>query len=80
MSSFSDPSRDYVAITPSDSTNIRTNMLTRGIYVGTSGALVAVRDGGETVSFVGVAGTVIPIRCVRVNSTGTAASNLVALF
>jgi hypothetical protein len=36
---------------------------------------------GQTVTFVGVAaGSVLPIRVARVNSTNTTATNIVALY
>ena len=80
MSSYTDPSRFAVAITPSDSAEINGGQLTRGIYVGTAGNIVAV-IGDNPITFVGaVAGSVLPIRCSRVNSTSTTASDLVALF
>ena len=74
-------------ITLSDSANIT---LPNGaspmqaIYVGTKGStgtLVAVFGDGSTATFIGLAaGTVLPINCVRVNSTTTDVSNLLALF
>ena len=80
MSSYTDPSRYAVAITPHDSTDIAGGQLTRGIYVGGAGNIVAI-VGGNAITFTGVvAGTVLPIRCSRVNSTNTTATNLVALF
>lgn len=80
MSSYTDPSRYAVAITPHDTTEIANGQLTRGIYVGGAGNIVAI-VGGNAITFNGcVAGTVLPIRCSRVNSTNTTATNLVALF
>ena len=69
----------YEAITPSDSTDL--DWLTRGIYVGGAGDVVAVLPGGSTVTFVGaLAGSVLPIAAKRVNSTSTTATDLVALY
>lgn len=80
MSSYTDPSRFAIAITPSDTTNINGGQLTRGIYVGGAGNISA-EIGGNTVVFnSAVAGTVLPVRCTRINSTNTTATNLVALF
>lgn len=74
-------SADYVAVTPHDSTDIRNGNLTRGLYVGGAGNLVAVNNNETAVTFTGVlAGTVLPIQCKRVNSTSTTATNIVALF
>lgn len=69
------------AITKSDTVNFPVSA--NAIYVGTPGAtgtvVVALED-GTTVNFVGVpAGTILPIRCIRVNNTTTTASDLVAL-
>ena len=71
----------YVAITPSDATNF-TNGVCRGIYVGGAGNVVAINPVTSTaVTFVGaVAGSVLPIQAIRVNSTNTTATNLVALY
>lgn len=72
------PSRDYFAITKSDSVNL--TFKTRSIYVGTGGDLVAVREDGSTVTFKNcAAGTIIPIVAIRVNATNSTASDLVGL-
>jgi hypothetical protein len=77
---YSDPVRTALAVTPSDSVDIRTGQLTRGIYVGGTGDMSVVMDNG-TVAFVGVvAGAVYPIRVSRVNATGTTATNILALY
>ena len=69
----------YVAVTPSDSTDLDT--LTRAIYVGGAGNVVAVGHDGVAVTFTGVqAGTVLPVACRRINSTSTTATSIVALF
>lgn len=77
------PSDVYEVITPSDTVSF--SVTTRGIYVGTAGDVVCVpktRTGeGAPVTFQNVpAGTVLPIEALRVNSTNTTASDLVALF
>lgn len=73
------PASDYAAVTPSDSTNLFKNAV--GLYVGSAGNVVAVTPNGTAVTFSNVpAGTVLPIMCKRVNSTGTTASNIVALY
>lgn len=74
------PAWDAAAITPHDSTNI-TGAPTRAVYVGGAGNVVAVMASGNVVTFTGVpAGTILPIRVDRVNSTSTTATSLVALF
>lgn len=73
------PSDSYVAVTPSDSTNL--TQVTRAIYVGTGGNLVAVTEGGQAITFANVAaGSILPIRAKRINATNTTASNIVALY
>ena len=79
--STSTTSEYYVAITPSDSVNF-TNGVCRGIYVGGAGNVVAIDPLTNTATtFIGcVAGSVLPIQAVRVNSTSTTATSLVALY
>ncbi len=80
MSSYSDPSRYALAVTPHDTTEIAGGQLTRGLYVGGAGNVVAI-VGGNAITFVGVpAGSILPIRTNRVNSTNTTATSIVALF
>lgn len=69
-----------VAITPSDTVNF-TNGTCRGIYVGGAGNVVIVPPEGSAVTFTGaLAGSVIPMNAIRVNSTSTTATNLVAIY
>lgn len=73
------PAESFFAITASDSTNFSFNV--RGIYVGGAGAVAAVTEGGTAVTFAAVpAGTILPIRAIRVNSTNTTATSLVGLY
>ena len=68
------------AVTPDDGTDLPRGC--RALYVGGTGTLALVLDkDAATVSFVGVvAGSVLPIRTKRVLSTGTTATNIVALY
>ena len=67
-----------VAITPSDSTNF--TFVVRGIYVGGAGNVVIVNQDLTTCTFTGVpAGTILPVKAVRVNSTSTTATAMVGL-
>lgn len=70
---------EYKAITPSDSVNF-TNGICTSIWVGGAGIVQAVDWNGNVVAFTAVAGSVIPIYAIRVNSTSTTASLLVALY
>jgi hypothetical protein len=81
MSARSDPSGEFLAVTPSDADPIVSPGLpTRGLYIGGAGAVVATGSRGN-VTFAAVpVGTVLPIRCTHVLSTGTTATNIVALY
>jgi stage V sporulation protein SpoVS len=72
------------AITKSDSVNIATvgaGAKVDAIYVGGAGTIVAVFANGETATITGaLAGTILPISVVRVNSANTTATNLLALY
>lgn len=65
------------AITPSDSNTFRFS----AIYVGGAGHVVIVTDSGSEMTLNSVpVGTILPIRGIRVKSTGTTATNLVGLM
>jgi len=65
------------AITPSDSVDFAGPC--RGIYVGVTGNIVAIVNGTAVTFKNAVQGTILPIQATRVNSTGTTATDLVAL-
>ncbi|MCC6989952.1 MAG: hypothetical protein IT181_13185 [Acidobacteria bacterium] len=67
-----------VAVTPHDSTNIAFDGTIKALQVGGAGTVAAVMASG-LVSFTCVAGQILPIRCTRVNATGTSATVIVAL-
>lgn len=71
------PASSFFDITPDDDTEF-TN-LTRAVYVGTSGDLVAVDEAGVEATFVGIQG-MLPIRCKKVLATGTTATDIVGLY
>ena len=68
-----------VAIVPSDATNF-TDGACHAIYVGGAGNITAVVNGTAVLFASAAAGTVLQVRATRVNATGTAATNLVALY
>ncbi len=74
------PAGGAVAITPHD-TNELAN-LARGIYCGVGGDVtVVMADSGTAVLFKNLAGGIIhPIRARIIKSTGTAATNIVAVY
>lgn len=72
------PSGWIEAVTPHDTTTLA--RISRGIYVGVAGNVTVLTEQGQTVTFVGVpAGTILPIRVQRVNSTNTTATTMLAL-
>jgi hypothetical protein len=77
MSNVSDPARYGAAVTPSNSVDLPAP--TRGLFVGVAGNIsVEMRNG--TVLFTNVPVGILPIQCTRVNSTGTTATSMVALW
>ena len=67
------------AITKSDTTDFA--YYVRGIYVGGAGNVVVVNIDGTTCTFSSVpAGTILPVKARRVNSTDTTATLMVGLY
>ena len=77
MSNLSDPAKYAAPVTPSDVTDLTSPAL--GLYVGVSGNITMVVN-GAAVLFSNVPVGIHPVRCTRVNATGTTATNLVALW
>lgn len=68
-----------VAVTPSDTVEFA--VTNAGLYVGVAGNVVVLWEDGRTVTLTGVlAGSLLPIRITRVNSTSTTATDMVALY
>lgn len=81
------PYNKAVAITKSNTVNFIPGVGQSGgyptceaIYVGTAGIVAAVFQDGTVVNFTAAAGEILPIRCIRVNSTDTTADLMVALY
>lgn len=71
------PAANAAAVTTSDTADLTYE--TRALYVGGAGDLSV--QMGSAVLFIGVqAGSVLPIRVSRVNTTGTTATGIVALW
>ena len=51
-----------------------------GIFVGGAGVVVAIFEDGSLAPFTVLAGTVLPLKCIRVNSTSTTATLMNALY
>jgi hypothetical protein len=76
------PAAHAEAATISDSSDDNFSREAEAIYVGNQGGDVAVvLPGGSAVTFTSVpAGTILPVRCIRINSTNTTADDVVALM
>ena len=68
---------DARAVTPDDTTVIPT---CRALYVGTTGNIAVTMASGDSVTFNSVAVGILPVQVTQVKSTGTTASNIVALY
>lgn len=66
---------DAFTITPSDVTVIAAEVL----YIGTTGNVAVVTVGGTTITFSNVPVGILPIRCTKVMSTNTTASNIIGM-
>lgn len=77
------PAYSVVTITPSDSTDLSANFI-RALYVGTAGDVAVVTQDsptGTAVVFKNVpSGAILPIHVVKVMTTNTTASNILALL
>jgi len=75
---YADPAQDAVAVTPSDTTEL--SPIARSLYIGVEGNIKVTTEAGSDITFVGVtAGSILPVRCRRVFSTGTTATDIIAL-
>ena len=71
------PAETAAAVTPSDSVDFAAGIC-RAIFVGVQGDVSAV-IGGVSLVFKNAIG-IVPIRVSRINSTGTTATDIVALY
>lgn len=70
--------RDAEVVVPSDTINLA--QTSRRLYIGVSGALSVEMEGrGSAIVFVAVPVGILKIAVTRVNATGTAATDIVAL-
>jgi hypothetical protein len=78
VASLNGPAVHAFPVTPDDATALPET--TRALYVGSGGAVSAELQSGAVATFAAVAaGSVLPVRIVRVLATGTTASGLVGL-
>lgn len=71
------PAHGAVSVTPNDSTVLVT---TRSLFVGVSGNLAVQMADGQTITFANVPVGIFPIQVDKVLSTGTTATNIIALY
>lgn len=74
------PAKNAAAVTPNDSADLANFAV--ALYIGGAGDVsVDTVSGQESVVFAGLAaGTILPVRVKRVNSTSTTATSIVALW
>lgn len=73
-----DPATEAEVVTPHDTNNF--TKPARALYIGGAGNATLVMENGDPIAFNGLlAGTILPVRCKRVNA-GATATNMVALF
>ena len=78
-SGLDSPAHRLAAVTPNDSADLAS--ASRALYIGGAGDVSVVTVGGDTVTLSGAqAGSIIPVRVSRVRSTGTTATNIVAMW
>lgn len=81
MSSASDPAKGAQAVTLDSDMHTTGRGPVRGLYVGGTGNVSALMSDGSTETFPSVqAGSVLPISFRRINTSGTTATGLVALY
>lgn len=86
------PYNRYIAITKSDTVNFDGTTYSanpagrykpipcEAIYVGGAGIVVAIAEDGSNAQFTCIAGQILPIKAIRVNSTTTTATLMIALY
>lgn len=72
------PGSHAAEVTPSDTTDLATT--SRALYLGTSGDLHVTMASGQDVTLRNAAAGYHPLRVRRVHATGTAASDIVAVW
>lgn len=73
------PAENMAAVTPHDTTALAEPC--RALYVGTAGNVKIKTIMNQDITLVGAAaGTIYPVRAILVFSTGTTASDIVAIF
>ena len=74
------PAHGAAAVTPNDSADLPSPGAARRLYIGGTGALKVTTVDGDTVTFAAVPVGIFDVSVSRVWATGTAATNIVALY
>ena len=78
-SGYDAPASNAFAVTPADGSNL--THAARALFVGGAGNIKVDTLGGDTVTFTGVvSGAILPVRILKVYSTDTTATNIVAVY
>ena len=78
-SGYDAPASNAFAVTPADGSNLTHSA--RALFVGGAGDIKVDTLGGDTVTFTGVlAGSILPVRILKVYATDTTATNIVAVY
>lgn len=72
-----DPADTHFEITPNDSADLEKRV--KALYVGGEGDIAVVDKEGTEVIYQNVFG-ILPVRAVRIRSTGTTATNIIGLY
>jgi len=72
------PADGAASVTPNDGADLA--FVARALYVGGTGNIKIDTPNGDTVTFNAVPVGVLPVRANKVYSTGTTATNIVALY
>lgn len=74
---MSGPWSDATAVTPHDS-QAQPGLPSRGLYIGVSGDVSVITQGGTTITFKAVPVGFFPVLVSRVRATGTSATDIIA--
>ena len=73
------PARRWLSVTPHDSNDLPAGC--RGLFVTGTGDVACVGSDGTAITFTGIAAaTFLPLGPIRVNSTNTTATGIIALY
>lgn len=83
LSSITEPAKRWLAVTPSDVNHLAqvNKRYPRALFIGNTGDVAVEDDSGNSEVFENVAdGTILDVQPIRVLSTGTTATGIIALY